>query len=71
MVLLGRIAVYYVCRCGLLLPTEQRDMSVGLSVCLSVGLSHYYALPPGEYDWTTRLWRRCGLMSGYFDHLLL
>jgi len=26
--------------------------------------------PRGEYDWTVRLWRRCGLMSNYFDHLL-
>jgi len=26
--------------------------------------------PPGEYDWTVRLWRRCCLMSNYFDHLL-
>jgi len=26
--------------------------------------------PPGEYDWTVRLRRRCGLMSNYFDHLL-
>ena len=25
---------------------------------------------PGEYDWTVRLRRRCGLMSNYFDHLL-
>ena len=27
--------------------------------------------PPGGYDWTVRVWRRCGLMSNYFDHLLL
>jgi len=27
--------------------------------------------PPGEYDWTVRVRRRCGLMSNYFDHLLL
>jgi len=26
---------------------------------------------PGEYDWTICLWRRCGFMSNYFDHLLL
>jgi len=26
--------------------------------------------PPGEYDWTVRLRRRCGLTSNYFDHLL-
>jgi len=26
---------------------------------------------PGEYNWTICLWRRCGLMSNYFDHLLL
>jgi len=28
-------------------------------------------IPPGEYDWTVHVWRRCGLMSNYFDHLLL
>jgi len=27
--------------------------------------------PPEEYDWTVHLRRRCGLMSNYFDHLLL
>ena len=28
-------------------------------------------IPPGEYDWTVHVWRRCGLMSDYFDHFLL
>ena len=27
--------------------------------------------PPGEYNWTVRVWWRCSLMSNYFDHLLL
>jgi len=27
--------------------------------------------PPGEYDWTVHLQRRCGLMSNYFDHCFL
>jgi len=27
--------------------------------------------PSSEYDWTVDVWRRCGLMSDYFDHLLL
>jgi len=27
--------------------------------------------PPDKYDWTVRVWRRCGLMSNYFGHLLL
>jgi len=27
--------------------------------------------PPGEYNWTIHVRRRCGLMSNYFDHLLL
>jgi len=27
--------------------------------------------PPGEYDWTTRVWRRRSLMSNYSDHLFL
>jgi len=26
--------------------------------------------PPGEYDWTVHVQRRCGLMSNYFDHVL-
>ena len=28
-------------------------------------------VPPRKYDRTTRLRRRCGLMSNYFEHLLL
>ena len=27
--------------------------------------------PPSESDWTVHVQRRCGLMSDYFDHLLL
>jgi len=27
--------------------------------------------PPEEYDWTVHVRRWCGLMSNYFDHLLL
>jgi len=27
--------------------------------------------PPDEYCWTVHLRWRCGLMSNYFDHLLL
>jgi len=27
--------------------------------------------PPGKYDWTVRMRRRCGLMSNYFNRLLL
>jgi len=27
--------------------------------------------PPGKYHWTIRVWRWCGLISNYFDHLLL
>jgi len=26
--------------------------------------------PPGEYDWTVRVRRRCTMMSNNFDHLL-
>ena len=26
--------------------------------------------PPGEYDLTVHVWRRCGFMSNYVDHLL-
>ena len=26
---------------------------------------------PGKYDWTIRVRQRCGLMSNYFDHMLL
>jgi len=25
--------------------------------------------PPGEYDWSIRVWQRCGLLSSYFVHL--
>jgi len=28
-------------------------------------------VPPGNYNWTIRLLRRCGLMSNYFDHLFI
>jgi len=28
-------------------------------------------VPPGEYDRAVHVRRRCGLMSNYFDHLLL
>jgi len=28
-------------------------------------------VPPEEYDWTVHVRRWCGLMSNYFDHLLL
>jgi len=27
--------------------------------------------PPGEYDWTVRVRRRCGLMSNYVENLLM
>jgi len=27
--------------------------------------------PPGKCDWTVHMWRQCGFMSNYFDHLLL
>jgi len=27
--------------------------------------------PPDECDWTVHVRRRCGLMSNYFNHLLL
>jgi len=29
------------------------------------------SVPPGEFDSTDRVWRQCGLMSDYLDHLLL
>jgi len=27
--------------------------------------------PPGEYDWTVHVRRRCSLMSNYYDYLLI
>jgi len=33
------------------------------------GMAHWRH--QANYDWTVRLRRRCGLMSNYFDHLLL
>ena len=34
-------------------------------------LSNIALAPPDEYDWTVRVRQRCGLMTNYFDHLLL
>jgi len=42
--------------------TEERHSTLYMGCTLA---------PPGEYYWTVRLRRRCGLMSNYFDHLLL
>jgi len=63
----GRFAVWIVDSGG---PKEAQVQSYspgGASVPTCEGT---LALP-GEYDWTVRLWRRCGLKSNYFDHLLL
>jgi len=52
---------------------EPIDMPLGLwtLVCRMKHVLHRGILaPPGEYDWTVRLWQRCGFMSNYFDHLL-
>jgi len=64
---LGRIAVR---RCGLLLQTKWRGLSVGLSrswalqKSLRCGLGvvrwGYTLAPPGEYNWPVHVWRRCG-----------
>ena len=49
--------------------TQPRDVAMAtIFVFLYMG---HTLVPPGEYDWTVRVRRRCGLMSNYFDHLLL
>ena len=45
------------------------DVAMASIIWLSVHIQCTLA-PPGEYKWTVRVWRRCGLMSNYFDHLL-
>jgi len=52
---LGRIAdsQYVVRRCGLLLQTKYRGLSIGRSVCLSVCLSQSWALQRKD-GWTNR-----------------
>jgi len=73
--LLGRIAARSI-RCGLLLQM-QRGLSVSVRSCLSAmnqskcrsgsprNPVECTLAPPGEYDWTIRARRRCGLTSNY------
>jgi len=42
------------------------DVAIATIFCLTVGCT---LTSPGEYDWTVRVRRRCGLMSNYFEHL--
>jgi len=47
---------------------QLRDVDMATSFWLSKGCT---LAPPGKYNWTVHVWRRCGLMSNYFVHLLL
>jgi len=56
---------------------EAIDLPIGYGLvqsyspgCANVPWWEVTLAPPGDYDWTVRLRRRCGLMSNYFDHLL-
>jgi len=50
---------------------QLRDVAMAtIFVFLYMGCTLAVA-PHGEYDWTVRVRRQCGLMSNYFDHLLL
>jgi len=40
----------------------------GCRLGCTIGGAHISAT--SEYDWTASVWRRCGLLSNYFDHLL-
>jgi len=60
------------CRLGYGLVWAQWSTSSSYSAGDVNAPSHKGTLaPPGEYDWTVRLLQRCGLMSNYFDHLLV
>jgi len=61
-----RFAVWVVDSGG---PKEAQVQSYSPS-CANVPSWEGTPAPPGEYDWTVRLQRRCGLTSNYFDHLL-
>ena len=41
------------------------------SIVFAIAFHEGTLAPPDEYDCTDRVRRRCGLMSNYFDHLLL
>ena len=45
------------------------DVAMASIFWLSVHIQRTLA-PPGKYKSTVHVWRRCGLMSNYFDHLL-
>jgi len=50
-------------------PQVPRDVAMAtIFVFLYMGCT--LALPD-EYDWTVRVRRRCGLMSNYFDHIII
>jgi len=60
-----RFAVWVVDSGGPKEAQVQSYLSGGADVLTREGL----LAPPGEYDSTVSLRRRCGLMSNYFDHL--
>jgi len=57
------------CRYCIANTVQLRDIvMVTILVFLYMGCT---LAPPGEYDWTVHVRRRCSLMSNYFDYLLL
>ena len=51
--------------------TQQQPALVHCACRLGCTRWRCTSAPPGEFDWTVLLQRWCGLMSNYFDHLLL
>jgi len=50
-------------------PTQQGAERVGYRCWLWYTRRECTLAQPGEYDWMVHVWRWCGFMSNYFDHL--
>jgi len=48
---------------------QLRDVAIAI-ICVFLYMGCIFP-PPGEYDWTVRVWRRCGLMSNYLTTCFL
>ena len=68
----GRPRTFPDMSCGRYTQSDSAGGSTG-TVRIPIGCTRLGCTlaPPGECDGTVRVRRRCGLMSNYFDHLLL